>query len=98
MAAATSPVRSSARAGDVAAAIVATSRPTPTLRPSPDAWIIHAGTKERDEVLVTAGGRVLGAVGMAARLEAARGLAYGLLAGTHFEGLTYRRDIAARKD
>ena len=73
-------------------------RPIELPEESPDAWIIHAGTKERDEVLVTAGGRVLGAVGMAARLEAARGLAYGLLAGTHFEGLTYRRDIAARKD
>ncbi len=73
-------------------------RPIELPEERPDAWIIHAGTKERDDVLVTAGGRVLGAVGMAARLEGARELAYGLLAGTHFEGLTYRRDIAARKD
>lgn len=63
-----------------------------------DAWIIHAGTRESGGGVVTAGGRVLGAVGLAGHLEAARGLAYELLAATHFEGLTYRRDIGARKD
>jgi phosphoribosylamine--glycine ligase len=63
-----------------------------------DAWIVHAGTRETDAGLVTVGGRVLGAVGLAPRLEAARDLAYGLLSATHFEGLTYRRDIALGKD
>ena len=63
-----------------------------------DAWIVHAGTLAGDRGLVTAGGRVLGAVGMATGLEAARGLAYDLLGATHFEGLTYRRDIASGKD
>lgn len=63
-----------------------------------DAWIIHAGTRATDAGLVTVGGRVLGAVGTAPRLESARELAYGLLAAAHFEGLTYRRDIAQGKD
>jgi phosphoribosylamine---glycine ligase len=63
-----------------------------------DAWIVHAGTRRAGGDLVTAGGRVLGAVGCAPRLDAARERAYELLGRAHFEGLTYRRDIAARKD
>jgi phosphoribosylamine--glycine ligase len=63
-----------------------------------DAWIIQAGTRQSGDSLVTGGGRVLGAVGMAKDLERARGVAYELLAGTHFEGLSYRRDIAAKGD
>ncbi len=62
------------------------------------AWIVQAGTRDADGALVTAGGRVLGAVGLGADLGKARALAYELLAGTHFEGLTYRRDIAAKGD
>jgi phosphoribosylamine--glycine ligase len=62
------------------------------------AWVIHAGTRLADGVLVSAGGRVLGAVGLADDLAGARREAYGLLGGVHFEGLTYRRDIAAGKD
>jgi len=62
-----------------------------------DRWVIHAGTARRKQDLVTAGGRVLGAVGTGGDLEAARGAAYGLLEGTHFEGLTFRRDIAVAK-
>ena len=62
-----------------------------------DRWIIHAGTSEGAEGLVTSGGRVLGAVGMGAGLREARQAAYDLLNETHFEGLIYRRDIAAVK-
>jgi phosphoribosylamine--glycine ligase len=58
-----------------------------------DCWIIHAGTKKSDKGLVTDGGRVLGAVGYGSDLNTARAAAYGLLEKTHFEGLTYRRDI-----
>ena len=61
-----------------------------------DRWIIHAGTAARDDGLVTAGGRVLGAVGLGNTADAARQAAYDLLDGVHFEGLTYRRDIAGR--
>ncbi len=60
-----------------------------------DRWIVHAGTSIDDEGhLLTAGGRVLGAVGTGANLELARRAAYTQLDSTHFEGLIYRRDIA----
>jgi phosphoribosylamine--glycine ligase len=58
-------------------------------------WLIHAGTAWEDGQLVSSGGRVLGAVGLGEDLSGARRLAYDLLAETHFEGLTYRRDIGA---
>ncbi len=58
-------------------------------------WIIHAGTRMEKNGLVTAGGRVLGAVGTGTSLEDARATAYAIMDGIHFEGLTYRRDIAA---
>ena len=61
-----------------------------------DQWIVHAGTTLKDDRLVTAGGRVLGAVGLGDSLAAARQAAYDLLDGVHFEGLTFRRDIAGR--
>jgi len=63
-----------------------------------EAWIIHAGTREVDGALRSAGGRVVGAVAVADDIERARSRAYDLLGGVHFEGLTYRRDIAARRD
>ena len=40
---------------------------------------------------------MLGAVGTGEDLAAARQVAYDLLNETHFEGLIYRRDIAAVK-
>jgi phosphoribosylamine--glycine ligase len=60
-------------------------------------WIIQAGTAESVDGLVTAGGRVLGAVGAASAPDEAREVAYGLLADTHFTGLTFRRDIAVQR-
>jgi phosphoribosylamine--glycine ligase len=63
-----------------------------------DAWIVHAGTAVKDGSLVTSGGRVLGAVGVGDTLKDARAAAYGLLDGVHFEGLTFRRDIARGKE
>jgi phosphoribosylamine---glycine ligase len=65
---------------------------------SEDQWIIQAGTAEKEQKLVTAGGRVLGAVGMGPNLEQARVSAYKLLEATHFEGLTFRRDIGDLKE
>jgi phosphoribosylamine--glycine ligase len=61
-----------------------------------DRWIIHAGTRQTSDGLVTAGGRVLGAVGLGLDLAQARSAAYALLEETHFNGLTFRRDIAAQ--
>jgi len=61
-----------------------------------DRWTIHAGTKVDDNgVLVTNGGRVLGAVGTGMNLDLAKEAAFALLDSTHFEGLIYRRDIGA---
>ncbi len=59
-----------------------------------DRWIIHAGTANSEQGLVTSGGRVLGSVGTGTSLFEARQAAYDLLNETHFEGLIYRRDIA----
>jgi len=60
-----------------------------------DRWIIQAGTERTEKGLVTSGGRVLGSVGVGPDLDSAREAAYGLLSETHFEGLTFRRDIGA---
>ncbi len=61
---------------------------------SPDSWVIHAGTRQTPAGLLTSGGRVLGAVGHGTSLAKARESAYALLDQVHFEGLTFRRDIA----
>ncbi len=58
------------------------------------AWIIHAGTAWREARLVTAGGRVLGSVGVGQDLEAARTRAYALLDRVRADDLFCRRDIA----
>ncbi len=64
----------------------------------PDALVFHAGTK-RDETggVVTSGGRVLTVAAVAPTLKDARDRAYASAARIHFEGVTYRRDIAARE-
>ncbi len=59
--------------------------------------VFHAGTRRRaDGVFETAGGRVLGVTARGASVEAARDRAYAGVAKIHFEGLHFRRDIAAR--
>ncbi len=59
--------------------------------------VFHAGTAlDADGRLVTAGGRVLSAVGTGADLAAARAAAYDLAARISFEGGFYRHDIAER--
>lgn len=59
------------------------------------ALICHAGTTFRDGTWRTAGGRVLGVTGLGPTREAARTKAYAAAACIHFEGMQYRRDIAA---
>jgi phosphoribosylamine--glycine ligase len=55
--------------------------------------VFHAGTASRGEETVTAGGRVLTVVARGAtQAEAAAG-AYAAVAGIHFEGVQFRRDI-----
>jgi phosphoribosylamine--glycine ligase len=59
--------------------------------------VYHAGTrKNQDGSWETAGGRVLGATGVAPTLESAVAAAYSTLDGIKFSGMQVRRDIAAR--
>jgi len=58
--------------------------------------VFHAGTSKRDGALYTAGGRVLGVTARGAELEAAVGRAYAAAEKIRFEGMHYRKDIAAR--
>jgi phosphoribosylamine--glycine ligase len=64
--------------------------------PSSGAYLLHAGTA-RDAAgdLVSAGGRVLNAVGWGRDVAAARAAAYELAAAVDMPGGRYRRDIAA---
>lgn len=56
-------------------------------------WIIHAGTSIDDGQLVTAGGRILGAVGEGLDLATARDRAYGLLGRIESKQMFSRGDI-----
>jgi phosphoribosylamine--glycine ligase len=71
--------------------------------PSPersDAYLLHAGTAWRDGTsggeLISAGGRVLNAVGSGPDLAAARAAAYELVAQVEMPGAWYRHDIATQ--
>ncbi len=61
-----------------------------------DAVVFHAGTKEADGKVVTAGGRVLGVVGQAADIKSAVDKAYAGVAKITFDGVYFRHDIAHR--
>ncbi len=58
--------------------------------------VFHAGTKEKDGRVLTAGGRVLNVVGIGPDPEAATAKAYASLEKIRFEGIHYRKDIAHR--
>jgi len=60
------------------------------------ATIFQAGTKLTDGKAVTAGGRVLGAIGWDGTIEAALQKAYAALKQVQFEGMQFRNDIGAR--
>ncbi len=55
--------------------------------------VYHAGTKQTDSGLVTAGGRVLGVTACGTTLEAALDAAYAGVERIAFEGAHFRRDI-----
>jgi phosphoribosylamine--glycine ligase len=59
----------------------------------PGALVFHAGTRQRDTQLVTAGGRVLTVVGRGATYRDAIDVAYRAAACIRFEGMQFRRDI-----
>ncbi|HSU38184.1 MAG TPA: phosphoribosylamine--glycine ligase [Polyangiaceae bacterium] len=61
-----------------------------------DVSVLHAGTAVSGDAVVTAGGRVLGVRASAPTLTDARERAYAAVGRIHFEGMQFRRDIAAR--
>ena len=62
-----------------------------------DALLFHAGTDCGDDTIVTAGGRVLIAVGHGANVPTARQRAYANIERITFENAYFRKDIAARE-
>lgn len=62
----------------------------------PQVTIFHAGTSRDGERTITSGGRVLGVTAVQPTIEQAIQRAYHAVKKIHFEGMHYRRDIAAR--
>ena len=62
----------------------------------PDVKVFHAGTASKDGHVVTNGGRVLGVTAWAPTLAGARDKAYTAVDQLCFEGMHFRRDIAAK--
>jgi phosphoribosylamine---glycine ligase len=58
--------------------------------------VFHAGTRAGGPQVLTAGGRVLCAVGLGEHIADARREAYDLVHAIHWEGAQYRRDIGER--
>ncbi|HRC58444.1 MAG TPA: phosphoribosylamine--glycine ligase [Kofleriaceae bacterium] len=58
--------------------------------------VFHAGTARRDDVLVSAGGRVLGVTALGATVEEARRQAYAAVDRIELPGKQVRRDIGLR--
>ena len=58
--------------------------------------ILHAGTKLVGDVIVTAGGRVLGVTATATTLDEAVSKAYAAVGRIQFDGMQYRRDIGTQ--
>jgi phosphoribosylamine--glycine ligase len=63
---------------------------------SADCQVFHAGTRLENDQVLTDGGRVLAVTGLGADLPTAAANAYTGLNAIHFDGIYYRRDIAAR--
>jgi phosphoribosylamine--glycine ligase len=61
-----------------------------------DVLVFHAGTAERRGRVVTSGGRVLSVSALGRDLAQARTRAYEACSRISFEGMQYRRDIAAK--
>jgi phosphoribosylamine--glycine ligase len=62
----------------------------------PGVKVFHAGTSARDGAYYTAGGRVLGVTARADKLETAVARACQAVDKIQFDGMHYRKDIAAR--
>jgi len=62
--------------------------------PQESTLIFHAGTQEKDDSLVSSGGRVMTVTGIGSDLESARHRAYQQISTIGLEGSFYRSDIA----
>lgn len=62
----------------------------------PGTKVFHAGTRREGKSIVTNGGRVLGVTAVGSDLLGARAAAYAAVERIQFEGVQYRRDIAAQ--
>jgi phosphoribosylamine---glycine ligase len=58
--------------------------------------VLHAGTKLVNDSILTNGGRVLGVTASASSVNAARVIVYDAIQKIHFDGMHYRKDIAAQ--
>ncbi|MFI5799579.1 phosphoribosylamine--glycine ligase [Streptomyces sp. NPDC051677] len=63
---------------------------------APHAYVLHAGTKDDDGAVVSAGGRVLSVTATGADLTEARERAYKAVARIGLDGSQHRTDIAAK--
>src|SRR5512143_5631 len=62
----------------------------------PGVVVFHAGTADKDDRVVTNGGRVLGVTSRGADVAEAIKRAYEAVTKIHFDGMHYRKDIGAR--
>lgn len=62
----------------------------------PDVKVFHAGTKLVDNRVLTDGGRILNVTALGDTLAEAREKAYSVIPKLEFQGMFYRKDIAAR--
>ena len=58
-----------------------------------DVFVFHAGTREQEDRIVTAGGRVLGITALGDSIRSARRKAYDAVGMIEFDGCYFRRDI-----
>ena len=58
-----------------------------------DSIIFHAGTKIKEEAIVTSGGRVLAVTSLADTIQEALDQSYKTIDSIHFEKMNYRKDI-----
>ena len=62
------------------------------------ATVFHAGTREKNSQIVSAGGRVLSVCALGTDLDHARATAYTACDAIRFDGKHYRRDIGKRRE
>lgn len=64
--------------------------------PLKDILVFHAGTRRKDNTLLTNGGRVLNVTALGTTLQAAKDLIYSKIDAITFSGAFYRKDIGHR--